>query len=165
MATATTLSRRDRLVDQWRVRTRAERVAIVTVGGLIVVAVVWLVIWLPLERSIDRLSRDLAAMRSTLSDARRQADAMAAIERRSAPPARDPRASLDAALAHAGIKASAIDRPAQDRVRMTIDAIAFDALAALLDALQRDGALHVVDLTATARVEPAMVRADFTLAR
>ena len=165
MAGATTLSRGDRLIDQWRVRTRAERVAIVVVAGLIVTAVAWLLIWLPLERGIDRLSRELAAMRSTLADARQQADAMAAIERRSPPPTRDSRASLDAALAHSGLKASAIDRPAEDRIRVTIDAVAFDDLAALLETLQRDGALHVVDLTATARVEPAMVRADFTLAR
>jgi type II secretory pathway component PulM len=71
---------------------------------------------------------------------------------------------LDLALGQAGVKANGIDRTGDD-LRVTIDGVSFDALTALFDALQRDAALRVVDLTAAARVEPGMVRAEFTLRR
>jgi len=43
--------------------------------------------------------------------------------------------------------------------------VSFNALTSLLESLQRDAALRVVDLTAAARVEPGMVRAELTLRR
>jgi type II secretory pathway component PulM len=47
-------------------------------------------------------------------------------------------------------------------LRVTLDAVSFDALVTLLDALQRDARLSAVDLTAAARVEPGQVRAEMT---
>lgn len=165
MGAAAQLDRRDRLSHWWQVRTRAERMAGFVGAGFATVAIAWLIVWLPLQRDIDRLTRELAGQRAALASARQQVDTMAGLERMPPAPARDARASVDAALARSGHKASAIDRSADDRLRVTVDAIPFDALAGLLEAMQRDAALHAVDLTAAARVEPGMVRADFTLAR
>ncbi|MGH8713006.1 MAG: type II secretion system protein GspM [Casimicrobiaceae bacterium] len=164
MASAAPLDTRDRLTRWWRLRTRPERAGIVIAAAATAIAIAWLLLWTPLQRDIARLERSLSAQRAARDDARRQADAMAGLERRPALPARDARASLDAALGQLGLQASAIDRADGDRLRVTIDAVSFDVLAALLDTLQRDDALHVVDLVAAARVEPGMVRAEFTLA-
>jgi type II secretory pathway component PulM len=58
-----------------------------------------------------------------------------------------------------------IERIDNERIRLTFDTIAFDALTAFLESLQRDARLRPVELVATARVEPGQVRADLTLAR
>lgn len=164
MASAAGVDARERLPDWWRLRTGTERTAFVAGVAVAVAALAWLVVWLPLQADIARMTRDLAVQRAALAQARAQVDAMAGLERRTPPPARDARAALDIALGQAGIKASAIDRAGDDS-RVTIGGISFDALSALLDSLQRDAALRVVDLTVAARVEPGMVRAEFTLRR
>ena len=48
---------------------------------------------------------------------------------------------------------------------MTFDAIAFDALTALVSALQRDAGVRAAEVSVTARVEPGQVRAEVTLTR
>jgi type II secretory pathway component PulM len=164
MTLAAELDSRDRLTHWWRLRTRAERVGVVAAAALAAAALGWLLLWLPLQGDIARLTRSLALQRVALADARAQAQAMAGLERREAAPARDPRAGLDLALGQLGIKASAIERSGDD-LRVTVDGISFDALTALLESLQREAALRAVDLTAVARVEPGMVRAEFTLRR
>ncbi len=164
MATAVELDTRDRLTHWWRLRTHAERAAVVAGAALAIAALAWLLVWLPIQADIARLTRELAVQRAALAQARVQADAIGGLERRTPPPVREPRAALDLALAQSGIKASAIDRTGDD-LRVTIDGISFDALAILLESLQRDAALRVVDLTAAARVESGMVRAEFTLRR
>ena len=164
MATVVELDRRERLTHWWRVRTHAERAMLAAAALLGAAALVWLLVWLPLQSDIARLTRELSGQRAALAQARVQANALAGLERRTPAPAREARAALDLALAQSGIKASAIDR-AGDDLRVTIDAVSFDALTILLESLQRDAALRVVDLTAAARVEAGMVRAEFTLRR
>lgn len=164
MATAIGLDRRERLTHWWRVRTRAERAVLVAAALVGAAAIVWLLVWLPIQSDIARLTRDLSGQRAALAQARVQADALAGLERSTPVPVREARAALDMALAQSGIKASAIDR-AGDDIRVTLDAVSFDALTTLLESLQRDAALRIVDLTAAARVEPGMVRAEFTLRR
>jgi len=53
----------------------------------------------------------------------------------------------------------------QIRLRDQVQPHRSHALTILLESLQRDAALRAVDLTATARVESGMVRAEFTLRR
>ena len=118
-----------------------------------------------MQRDSERMTRDLGAQRAALVDARRRAEDIATLSRSTAAPApRDARADLDATLAHHGVKATAIERIDNDRLRVTFDAVSFDALAPLLETLQRDGKLRAVDLVATARVEPGQVRVELTLA-
>lgn len=164
MATAAELDARDRLMNWWRLRTRVERLAVIAGAVLAVAALAWLLVWLPIQGDIARLTRDLVLQRATLAQARAQADTMAGLERRTPAVVRDARAALDLALGQSGTRASAIDR-AGDDLRVTVDGVSFDILTALLESLQRDAALRVVDLTAAARVEPGMVRAEFTLRR
>jgi general secretion pathway protein M len=164
MATALDLDRRDRLTHWWRLRTHAERTLLITGAVLAAAALAWLLVWLPIQGDIARLTRDLGVQRAALEQARAQADGIGALERRTPAPVREARAALDLALTQSGIKASAIDRTGDD-LRVTVDGVSFDALSTLLDSLQRDAALRVVDLTAVARVEPGMVRAELSLRR
>ena len=105
----------------------------------------------------------LVEQRATLATARRQADEIAALARSTVEPSpRDARSDVESALARQGLKATAIERGDDQRLRVTLDAVSFDALASLLEALQRDARLSAVDLTAAARVEPGQVRAEMT---
>lgn len=164
MATTAELDARERMTHWWRLRTRAEHLTLIAGATLAVAAFAWLVVWLPLQGDIARLARDLAVQRAALAQARLQAEAMPGLERRTPAPVREARAALDLALSQSGIKTSAIDRSGDD-LRVTLEGVSFDALAVLFESLQRDAALRVVDLTVAARVEPGMVRAEFTLRR
>jgi type II secretory pathway component PulM len=164
MTTTAELDARERITHWWRLRRRAERLTLIAGAALAVAAVAWLVVWLPMQGDIARLARDLAAQRAALAQAQLQADAMPGLERRTPAAVREARAALDLALSQSGVRTSAIDRSGDD-LRVTVEGVSFDALTGLLESLQRDAALRVVDLTVAARVEPGMVRAEFTLRR
>jgi len=167
MAT-TALSRREGLVQWWQLRSRAERTLLVLVATVLALTLGWLLIGQPLLQDTEQLTRQLATDRVTLTEAQRQADAIAGLAQ-SAPhvAASDPRAALDAVLVEQGLKgaATSIERGDNERIRLTFERITFDALTAFLDALQKSAQLRPVELVATARVEPGQVRADLTLAR
>ena len=149
----------------WQLRSPAERTAWLIVGGIALVLVAWLLIWQPLTSETERLERRLMEQRAALATARRQADEIAALARSAVEPSpRDARADVESALARQGLKATAIDRGEDQRLRVTLDAVSFEALTRLLEALQRDARLNAVDLTAAARVEPGQVRAEMTVA-
>jgi type II secretory pathway component PulM len=147
----------------WQLRSPAERSAWLVGGAIVLGLAAWALIWQPLTRDTGRLERRLVEQRATLATARRQADEIAALARRTVEPSpRDARAEVQSALARQGLKATAIDRGDDQRLRVTLDAVSFDALASLLEALQRDARLSAVDITAAARVEPGQVRAEMT---
>ena len=165
MATTLKPAARERFSEWWQLRTTAERTVLVLGVGVVIAALVWLGVWQPMVGDVERTAQQIAAQRATLAESRRQADDIANLARNaSAPAARDARADLDAMINRQSLKPAAIDRLDNERLRVTFDAIGFDALVALLDGLQREARLRVVDLTSTARVEPGQVRAEFTLA-
>jgi type II secretory pathway component PulM len=166
MATTTRPATETRLIQWrqwWQLRSPAERTAWLIVGGIALVLVAWLLIWQPLTRETERLERRLMEQRAALATARRQADEIATLARSAVEPSpRDARADVESTLARQGLKATAIDRGEDQRLRVTLDAVSFEALTRLLEALQRDARLNAVDLTAAARVEPGQVRAEMT---
>lgn len=165
---STLSSRREGFAQWWQLRSRGERSVLELGAAVLALALAWVFIWQPLLLDTDRLLRQRASDRATLAEAKRQADEIAGLAR-NAPvvAASDPRAALDAVLAQQNLKGAAttIERIDNERIRLTFDAIGFDALTAFLDALQRAAQLRAVELVATARVEPGQVRADVTLAR
>lgn len=164
MATTLKPAAGERMAQWWQLRSRPERLTLALAAGVVLAAAAWLVLWQPLVGDVERTTRQLATERAALAEARRQADDIVSLSRNApAPPARDARAELDAALAHHALKPSALDAIDSDRLRLTFDSIAFDALLALLQGLQRDSRLRAVDLTSTARVESGQVRAELTL--
>ncbi len=131
----------------------------------VLAGVAWIALWQPMQRDIERLTRELGVQRTALGEARRRAEDIATLSRNTvAPAARDARADLDAALSRQGIKATAIDRVDNNRLRVTFDTVSFDAVPTLLEVLQREAKLRAVDLVATARVETGQVRVELTLA-
>lgn len=164
MATTLQPSVRERFGQWWQLRSHTERVLLSLASTVVLIGIAWLALWQPMQRDTERLTRQLAAQRATIVDARRRAEDIVTLSRNTAAPTpRDARADLDAALARQGIKATGIERIDNDRLRVMFDAVGFDALPPLLEALQRDARLRAVDLTATARIEPGQVRVELTL--
>lgn len=168
MASTVPVGRRERLTQWWRLRTRPERIAIALAGAAVVLMLLWLIVLDPLQRDSDRLARRLVDQRGALVEARRQANEIAGLAR-SAPVAvaGDARAAIEAALARSNLKPSAraVERVDDTHWHLGFDGVAFDALTALLEGLQRDTGLRAAEVSVTARVEPGQVRADVTLAR
>ena len=154
---------RERWMQWWQLRTPPERAAWIAAAACALALLVWLGIVQPLARDSERLARQVAAQRSALLQAQRQADEIAALAHEGSVPAmRDMRVDLDAELYRQGLKAS-VDREDNRRIRVTLDAVGFDALVALLDTLQRSARIRAAELTATGRVEPGLVRAELVL--
>jgi len=149
----------------WQLRSPAERSSWLAAAGVVLAATAWALIWQPLTRDTERLERRLSEQRATLATAHRQADEIASLARSAVEPLpRNTRSDVESALARQGLKAIAIDDGGDQRLRVTLDAVSFDALASLVASLQRDARLSAVELTAAARVEPGQVRAEMTLA-
>lgn len=155
-----------RLAATWDAASPRERalvlLAIVVVAG----AALYTWAWRPLTGDIARLERDLPVARATLAAARAQADALVALQRAPAGTrSDDPRAAVERVLADRRLRQSvSLLDVADGRVRLTFNAVRFDALPETLAALGREG-LRPVEAVLTARVEPGTVRAEFTLAR
>jgi general secretion pathway protein M len=168
MATHAPAGTREALAHWWHMRSTSERRWLRAIVAVVVVALLWLVVWLPLVRDTDRLVQHLPLDKAALAEARRASDEIAGLSRSApAPQASDARAALDAVLAAKNVKSAAtqIERIDNDRLRATFERIDFDTLAATLDALQREAHLRAIEVVATARVEPGLVRADVTLTR
>jgi type II secretory pathway component PulM len=164
MATTLQPSPRERFGQWWQLRSHVERMLLSLVSTVVVAGVVWLALWQPMQLDIERMTRELDIQRTTLIDAHRRSEDIATQSRNAGAQAvRDSRADLDAVLARQGAKATSIERIDNDRLRVTFDAVSFDVLPPLLEALQRDARLRAVDLAATARVEPGQVRVELTL--
>jgi type II secretory pathway component PulM len=119
----------------------------------------------PLVRSADATRTALARDAAALADARARVADVAALSR-AAPAAGDAKRDVDRVLADSGLRATVTQIEWQGaRARLTFEAVPFDALVRLLEALQRDARTRVVDAKLIARVEPGTVRAEITLSR
>ena len=155
-------------LERWRMaRTPRERRVIALLVLFVAGVIGWLALWQPLQRDLADLRAAVPANRGALAQARTMAGELAALAR-TAPARRpaDPRAELERVLGERGLRAAVIQLDWQDdRARVVFAAVRFDTLIVALEALQRDAHLRAAEATVTARVEPGMVRAEFTLAR
>jgi type II secretory pathway component PulM len=144
-----------------------ERRIVAAIAIALGVTALWLGLWQPLRRDTDSLRAARVANAPALAAARRMTEEAAGLARaapNSAPA--DQRASLERVLAQQDLRAAVTQLDWQDgRARLVFAAVPYDALVALLEALQREAKLRAVDATLTARVEPGTVRAELTLAR
>lgn len=150
--------------ERWRSLGARER-RFVIAGTLVVgAALVNVVLWRPVATDLPRAEREAARAETRLLHARAAALAGGA---QGEAPAREPLDSaIRAALARADIApADAMLDANAGRATLVLPSVRFDTLVALIDALAREAAVHVVDATIAARVEPGRVRAELTLSR
>jgi len=148
-------------------KTRTERRIVTSVAVAVGIAVLWLAIWQPLHADTEamRTARDVNA--TALAAARKMTEEAVGLARTTAAstPA-DTRTALERTLNQHNLRGAVTQLDWQDgRAHVVFAAVSYDALIALLEALQRDAGLRAIDATLTARVEPGTVRAELTLAR
>jgi len=151
----------------WDRASRRER-RIATAGAIVVaIAIAWGLVWQPLRSDIQRTQEDRVRIGALLAQTRGLFDEGAGLARASPKPsAVDPRSAVTRALADHGIRVEAGSVDLRDnRVRVVLPDVRFDALVAALAALALDDGLRPVDAVLTARVEPGTVRAELTFAR
>ena len=168
MATLPTALHTPAPVARWLAeKSRVERRIVVAVAVAIGVTVLWLALWQPMRRDADamRAARDSNA--TALAAARKMTEEAAGLARasQSSAPA-DARSTLERILAQQNLRGAVTQLDWQEgRAHVVFAAVSYNALIALLEALQREGNLRAIDAALTARVEPGTVRADLTLAR
>jgi type II secretory pathway component PulM len=152
------------LRERWSALATRERRFVVAGGLVVAAALANVLLWQPVVADLPRAEHD--AIRAELRLDRARAAALAAGTRNTTP-AREPvDVAVRAALARAGVASSdaTLDVDA-GRATLVLASVRFETLVALVDALAHDAAVHVVDATFTARVEPGRVRAELSLAR
>jgi len=152
------------LRDRYAALAPRERRMLV-IGALVVAAaLLYALLWLPLAQDLPRARAEAERADRRLASA---TAAVATAASRTTPVSRSPvDAAIRGALAKHGVATGdATLEVAGARAALTIPSIRFPTLVALIDGLARSDAVHVVDATITARVEPGLVRAELTLGR
>ena len=146
-------------------KSPAERRTTVVLLGVVLAAVLWAALWVPLTRDIASLRLARTANAATLAEARERAKEASELSRTSSTAATiDARAELDRSLAPIRPAVTSVEWR-DGRAQVVFTAIGYERLIGLLEALQHDARLRAVEATITARVEPGMVRAELTLGR
>jgi type II secretory pathway component PulM len=127
----------------------------------------WTVLWLPLTASISELRATARQSRAALSEGRQMAQALPALARSPRPPAAvPPRTAVERAVTSAfGAVTGLLIGSQDDRTRVTLPAVPFAAVVALVESLQRDAGLQLQEATLTTRIEPGTVRAELVFGR
>ena len=160
------IARFESAANAWARASVRERRLVVAAAIVVACGIGWTWIWQPMKSDTARLARDLPRQQSVLAAARAQADSIAALERSPSPlRAADPMAAVERVLAERGLRPGATLDTQEGRVRLTFASLRFDAVPGLVDALSRTAGVRVADAVLTRRVEPALVRAEFTLVR
>jgi type II secretory pathway component PulM len=159
---------RDSAPGRWfGARTLRERTLLTCTAALVAGFAAWFGLWIPLTADIATLRAEAQRSRAALADGRRIAEAIPALARAArAPEPLPPRAAVErAATAAFGTTPGLLIGAADDSIRVTLPAVAFDAVAGFVESLQREARLQLHEATLTARVEPGTVRAELVFRR
>jgi general secretion pathway protein M len=155
----------NRALDFWRARPERERKAL-AIGAALTAAVLLLAfVLVPIERSRERLARELPRLRDSIAGLQRDADEVKRL--RALPAAAGGASSPLASLASnaGGLPGAAINVIDDKRVRVTGNDVAFGALLEWLAAAQATHGMRVESARLEALPSPGRVRAEIFLAR
>lgn len=149
----------------WERASARERWMLATAAVVVSVAVLYVLAWQPLTRSIERLRDEVPRQRAQLLEARAQVAQPVQIKT-PAVARLDVRAAVERVLDDQGLR-SRVDvlELRDDRVHAVFGAIDFATLVGTLDTLATQHGVRLVEGALTARVEPGSVRADVVLSR
>lgn len=154
-------------IQWWNAKTARERGLFAALASIAVATAFWVMLWQPLVRDTEAMRAAHAQSALALAEAGRMEAEAAGLARAPAPAdAADDRGILERTLTQHGLRGAATQLTWEDgRAHLVFGGVAYDALIAVLEALQREARLRVVEAMLAARVEPGMVRAEITLAR
>jgi len=148
-------------------RAPRERVMLATAAGALLGFAAWTLIWTPLTASIGELRAAARQSRAALAEGRQMAQALPVLARSKRPPTEvAPRTAVERAVTAAfGAVPGLLIGSQDDRTRVTLPAVPFAAVVALIESLQRDAGLQLQEAMLTTRIEPGTVRAELVFGR
>ena len=154
-----------RVADAWRQRSARERRTLAWGAGIAVLLLVVAFVWLPLERTRQRLATELPALRASIAALERDAAEVERLRKQPAAPAPagTPLASL--ATNAGGLPGAQVAVLDARRVRVTGADLSFSALLEWLRNAQATHGMRVESARVDALPAAGRVRAELLLAR
>lgn len=150
----------------WNGLQERERRLLLALAALAGALAWWLLLLRPLAAERTRAQLAAAGLQQQVAQARTQADAILLARNLQAPrPVRSLFALVDSSARDAGLMSAQtrIEPLAENRVRVTMDAVDFDRLSSWLEALDRDEGVDILEWSADRALVPGVVDAAITL--
>lgn len=141
-------------------RTPREKLLLAAMSGLVLIWLAVSHVWLPLQTHRHDIAARIPRIERALVQAQTGPETLAA---QTVDPRPIPAIITDAADAF-DLKISRL-QPLNGQVQLTLEDAPFETVLLWIEALQRDDALHLVDLTLTRRPAPGVVGTSLTLER
>lgn len=148
----------------WQARNPRER-AILSYGGVfLLLALLYGLAWLPISEGRKKLGMSLPQLRADAVHMRANSDEITGLQANTGAVLGDARQAVESGLQVANLrdKVSAVDRLDAQRVRVTLNAVPFDALLMFLENMQTQQRLRVEALQIQA-AQPGRVKGNLTL--
>lgn len=157
----------ERLREIWNGLNASERRLLAMGGALLAIVLLFVMLWLPLEKDLARLRVSVPQDRTQLEHMRALADAVrplrAKLRTRSA--GATPLSAVDAMLTAQNLRSAVthLEADGDSGVRLTLDGVPFNTLVSLLAELQDTQQLVVDSATLDAQTKPGLVNANLRL--
>lgn len=148
----------------WLARNARER-SLLTIGGVfLLLALLYGLAWLPISEGRKKLSKSVPQLRADAAQMRANLQQITGLQANTGAAAGDARQAVESALQAAGLrdKVSAVDRIDNQRLRLTLNGVAFDGLLGFLENMQSQQRLRVESLQIQA-AESGRVKGSVTL--
>lgn len=150
----------------WRGLQERERRLLMVAAGVLIALGWWTLLLRPLAAAGERTRAALVTLQQANADAATQVDAILVARNLTAPrPVRSLFALVDGTARTAGLMTAQtrIEPLGEDRVRVTMDAVDFNQLAAWLEGLDRDEGVDIDEWSVDRALAPGVVNASMTL--
>ena len=154
------------MIAWWRGLQDRERRLLILAATVLAAIAYWLLLLQPLTSARTRAQSAVVSLQQATAQASVQVDAILAARQAAAPrPVRSLFALIDSSARDAGLMSAQtrIEPLAENRVRVTMDGVSFDALAAWLEGLDRNEGVDISEWSVDRALAPGVVNAAMTL--
>ena len=158
---------KDQLRAYWQGRSPRDRQIIMAISAIVLIAVLYAYLWLPMNEARDQLRKDLPKLRSAARQMEMQAKEVAQLRGTPIPAASGAAQDVIGKSAErAGLKGelTQVTSLSPERTQVTLNAVAFDRWVEWTRTLASESALRVESAQVTATGEPGMVKVQAVLA-
>ncbi len=150
----------------WNGLQARERQLLLIGAGMLAALAYWLLLWQPLVAARERSRAAVTTLQQATTEASAQVSAILASRKLAAPrPVRSLFALIDSSAREAGLMSAQtrIEPLGEDRVRVSMDGVSFDQLAAWLEGLDRTEGVDINEWSVDRALVPGVVNASMTL--
>ena len=150
----------------WNGLQARERQLLLIGAGMLAALAYWLLLWQPLVAARERSRAAVTTLQQATTEASAQVSAILASRKLAAPrPVRSLFALIDRSAREAGLMSAQtrIEPLGEDRVRVSMDGVSFDQLAAWLEGLDRTEGVDINEWSVDRALVPGVVNASMTL--